>query len=168
MTDQALLAYLDHGANPMAGRLMTVEDVITFATAGNATLTLVSVKSGNRFTYKIRKPAESKGPVAFFVSLMNGPDNENNFSYLGHVYNNASGLRYQHGRKSKIGAESASALAFQWFWQHVVAQRQFPTTLEVWHEGTCCRCGRKLTVPESIERGIGPECIKKMQHLMAA
>jgi hypothetical protein len=30
--------------------------------------------------------------------------------------------------------------------------------LEVWHEGRCGRCGRALTVPESVERGIGPEC----------
>jgi hypothetical protein len=28
----------------------------------------------------------------------------------------------------------------------------------VWHEGRCGRCGRKLTVPESIESGFGPEC----------
>jgi hypothetical protein len=30
--------------------------------------------------------------------------------------------------------------------------------LEVWHEGRCGACGRRLTVPESIERGLGPEC----------
>lgn len=26
------------------------------------------------------------------------------------------------------------------------------------HAGTCCRCGRELTVPASIQTGIGPEC----------
>lgn len=30
--------------------------------------------------------------------------------------------------------------------------------VEVWHEGSCGRCGRKLTVPSSIETGLGPEC----------
>jgi hypothetical protein len=30
----------------------------------------------------------------------------------------------------------------------------------VWHEGSCARCGKKLTVPESIESGFGPECVK--------
>jgi len=30
------------------------------------------------------------------------------------------------------------------------------------HEGKCGRCGRKLTVPLSIETGIGPECASKM------
>lgn len=34
---------------------------------------------------------------------------------------------------------------------------------DVHHEGQCGRCGRKLTVPESIEHGIGPECAKAVQ-----
>jgi hypothetical protein len=34
--------------------------------------------------------------------------------------------------------------------------------VEFWHEGKCCRCGRKLTVPASIASGIGPECATKI------
>jgi len=30
----------------------------------------------------------------------------------------------------------------------------------VFHEGACGRCGRTLTVPESIASGFGPECIR--------
>lgn len=30
--------------------------------------------------------------------------------------------------------------------------------------GICCDCGRKLTDPVSIERGIGPVCVKKYSH----
>jgi predicted metal-dependent hydrolase len=33
----------------------------------------------------------------------------------------------------------------------------------VHHEGKCGRCGRLLTVPSSIESGIGPECSKIMR-----
>jgi hypothetical protein len=29
---------------------------------------------------------------------------------------------------------------------------------EVMHVGKCCKCRRLLTTPESIQRGIGPEC----------
>ena len=39
-----------------------------------------------------------------------------------------------------------------------------PKTVEVWHEGICGRCGRKLTVPESVERGLGPECAGLVGH----
>ena len=31
-------------------------------------------------------------------------------------------------------------------------------TVQVWHEGRCGKCGRKLTVPESLTSGLGPEC----------
>jgi hypothetical protein len=37
-----------------------------------------------------------------------------------------------------------------------------PPDAEVMHEGRCACCGRPLTVPESIERGIGPDCWEKM------
>jgi hypothetical protein len=44
-------------------------------------------------------------------------------------------------------------------WAHI---DDLPESLEIWHEGSCLRCGRKLTVPESIESGYGPECIKSV------
>jgi hypothetical protein len=95
---------------------------------------------------------------------VNGSDNEHVFAYLGHVYNDVAGYRYTHGRKSKIGADSASAKAFDWFWRVVVAQRRSVDQwqIDVWHESRCGRCGRKLTVPESIESGFGPECLTKV------
>jgi hypothetical protein len=36
--------------------------------------------------------------------------------------------------------------------------RALPAGVEVWHEGHCMRCGRALTVPESISTGLGPVC----------
>jgi hypothetical protein len=132
--------------------------VLEFVTAGNATFTLRSVQTGARFTYKMRKCEDN--PNLFFVALMNGPDNENNFNYLGVVRNR----QYAHGRKSRIGHDAASNIAFDWFWKHV-SRGHLPTTVECWHEGKCGRCGRKLTVPESIERGIGPECAQHVGRL---
>ena len=34
--------------------------------------------------------------------------------------------------------------------------------VEIWHEGKCGKCGRPLTVPSSIENGLGPSCLKKL------
>lgn len=42
--------------------------------------------------------------------------------------------------------------------EHAIAGGVIPPSLEVWHEGRCGRCGRALTVPESIASGIGPVC----------
>ena len=62
---------------------------------------------------------------------------------------------YSHGKKSSNAADAPSSKA----WQFPVAQLDgltFHEALEVWHEGKCCRCGRTLTVPESVKLGIGP------------
>jgi hypothetical protein len=126
-----------------------------FAMAGKAVFTLVSKRTGARFTFKVRKYEDK--PVAF-VSLLSGPDNTADYQYLGCI--SAEGLRYFHGKKSRIGTDAPSAKAFAWTWAHRADPEA--ASVEVHHEGRCCRCGRALTVPESIESGVGPECRQKM------
>jgi hypothetical protein len=129
-----------------------------FALSGNATLTLQSQKTGARFTYRIHAKEDKPGEKSiYFISLLNGPDNESDFAYLGHI--RPAELQYSHGRKSKISAEAPSARAFAYFWEGIRRGKIAPN-LEIWHEGRCGRCGRKLTTPESLSRGIGPECAK--------
>jgi len=48
--------------------------------------------------------------------------------------------------------------AFAWIWDQVRFGTDLPKVVEVWHEGACCRCGHKLSVPASIEIGYGPDC----------
>ena len=38
------------------------------------------------------------------------------------------------------------------------------TKVTLQHIGKCCKCGRKLTDPKSIELGIGPECAKAINY----
>jgi hypothetical protein len=40
----------------------------------------------------------------------------------------------------------------------VVAGQEIPPSLDIYVEDTCGKCGRALTDPISIERGLGPEC----------
>lgn len=138
-----------------ASQLATAADVRAFMFAGNAILTLVSKSTGNRFTFKIRQPEPSK---PWFVTVLSGSDNEASYSFLGSIFADGS---YRHGARSKIVHDAPSAQAFAWFHRQL-ARDAIPPTLEVWHEGRCGRCGRTLTVPESIARGIGPECATKM------
>lgn len=134
-------------------QLTTAEAVRTFALAGKARLTLVSEATGHRFTYRIKRSEDGK---VHFVSLLNGPDNETAYTYLGFIRDG----RYDHGKKSKIGADAHSNKAFAWVMGNILERDRVPEKVEVWHEGRCGRCGRALTVPESIESGIGPECRK--------
>jgi hypothetical protein len=148
----------------MRGMLHSAEDARTYVLAGKATITLVSRKTGTRFTYRITKTKqEGRGPVSHFVAVLTGANNEGDYQYLGNMRSSVAGVRFEHGRKSRISLQAPSFRAFEWFWAQI-NRGKLPDALEVWHEGSCCRCGRKLTVPESVERGIGPECATKM-HL---
>lgn len=138
------------------GLIRCPQDAMRFLTAGKATVTLVSKTTQTRFTYKINKSDDGQ---MLFVSTLTGADNVSSFTYLGHI--KPTQMIYWHGRKSKISADALSARAFDWAFRQL-AKRVMPETLEVWHEGKCGRCGRKLTVPESISSGFGPECASKI------
>lgn len=147
----------------MHGQLTDGTRARTFALAGNARLTLVSQKTGVRYTYRIRAKDVPKGEGAaapdatktlFFVALLNGADNTADYTFLGTIFN---GTDYRHGRKSSVSADAPSAKGFAWAW-HYLAKGELPPGCEVWHEGRCGRCGRALTVPSSIASGIGPVC----------
>lgn len=117
---------------------------------GKAKITLVSTKSGCRFTFRIRAKEVEENRTLYFVSVLTGPENTSDFSFLGTIFN---GERYAHGSRSKIAPDAPSAKAFSWLWSHLASE-----DVEVWHSGRCGRCNRELTTPESIERGIGPVC----------
>ena len=139
------------------GQLTSLEDIKNFVLAGNATITVRSGSTGSRFTFKVRTPKKAKSPI-WFVSLLTGSDNENNYEYFGQIRKNGS---FDHGRKSRITTDSTGAKAFSWFWNMIQADRSdVLEQAEIWHEGSCGRCGRKLTVPASVLSGFGPECIK--------
>jgi len=137
---------------------------LAYALGGNATFTLVSGATGARFTYKVRAHLNEDGEQSgrWFVSVLQGPDNTSHYGYLGTIFDKGRwGFKFYHGKKSKISRSAPSALAFAWAWERLAAS-YLPDNLEFFHSGNCCRCGRKLTVPESIETGIGPICAEKM------
>lgn len=133
------------------------ENIRRFATAGRAHFTLVSQRTGQRFTYrvKVKKDDEGNPTNFFFVSVLTGPQNTSDYTYLGCLSNG----RFINDRRMRIGADAPSRRAFAWFWSRLNAgtSPDLPEC-EVWHEGRCGRCHRMLTVPESIETGLGPIC----------
>lgn len=143
-----------------SGQITCWETLKKFMFAGNASITLVSKRTGKRYTYRIQTPKNKKEgdkPI-WFVSLLTGADNESSYSYFGNI---VSSHQYFFGRKAKVQQSNESVQAWEWFY-NLFEKGHMPTILEgceVWHEGRCGRCNRKLTVPESIQSGFGPECI---------
>lgn len=122
---------------------------MAYALAGKSTITVRGKTT--RFTYQIKKIANQE---KWFVGLLNGPDNNCDYMYigLGTMDKNAT-FTFRLTRNSRAGDDAQSVIAFKWLVRHWESP-----LMEIWHEGACGRCGRKLTVPESIESGLGPTC----------
>lgn len=146
------------------------EAVLNFILAGNSTFTIESEKTGKHLTYKVQAAEGSN--TRYFVKLMGGPDNENSFYYIGMIVEDTlkspvasaqanvvsrRGWKFILTRASRVTDETTSVKALRYV-LNALNRRQMPAMTKIWHDGKCGRCGRKLTVPASIERGIGPEC----------
>jgi hypothetical protein len=139
-------------------QLTDPSDIHNFVFGGKATFTLVSSITGNHLTFKVSKAKDGGTSGPFFVAAMTGPDNELSYSYLGHLWKNDRGFQLIPGKKTKVSKDAKVRLVFEWFLKRLKANAGMPDGGEFWHEGKCGKCGRKLTVPLSIERGLGPIC----------
>lgn len=137
-------------------------DALRFILAGNAFTTFVSQRTEKRFTYHVEANDKRLADTAptHFVKVLTAPDH---YEYLGCIFPAITGGPgvYRHGkRSSRIGETATSNVAFMWVFTKLT-EGKFHPELEVWHEGKCGRCKKRLTVPESIATGLGPECAKK-------
>lgn len=157
---------------------MTPQQVKDFVLAGNALFTVKSLKTGKHFTFKVRQVEVVDTlteklrlvlPPQWIVKVLTWTDNSNSTNYtpIGKI---AGPGREFITRLSPSPVSSAKA--FGWFWKLLKLEgSSMPSTTKtkLWqqctfhHAGRCGRCGRLLTVPESIESGIGPECAHKRE-----
>ena len=136
----------------MRGKIENPDLALNYVLGGKAKFTLVSPKTSARFTYKVNKAENGN---LYFVSLLTSPDNENGFSYIGVI---TSKKEFKQTAKSRVSNTAPGYVAFEFTLKKLV-EHKLP--VELWHEGKCGCCGRTLTVPESIETGIGPICANK-------
>src|SRR5580658_5026755 len=134
--------------------------------AGESIFTIEIPASANvdkpHYTFKVQKvEASDRWPEAFFTKLLTGCDNENSYTYVGKM-NPATGQTKTTGKSTKFEGTYPlrllnRTLARVWANENEAFEN---AGYHVHHEGKCGRCGRTLTVPESIETGYGPECSK--------
>jgi hypothetical protein len=144
----------------MTGRITDAGDALVYVLAGNAYFTLRSVTTGVRYTFRVSmaEPTEQNNwKKLWFVALLAGPENTEDYVYMGVVRDNVFRLT----AKSKYNENTTPVKAFRWFFEKLV-QGTISEQVEFWHSGRCGRCGRALTVPESVAAGLGPECRGKM------
>ena len=137
----------------------------SFLTAGHAIFTVAN-PTGERYTFKVTRKDPEAGsqytqPI-FFAALLTGPDNTRDYTYMG-IFKPVSLRRdcmLKLTAKSKYTQDSKPVKVFCWVTEQINLRKPLPDGYTLHHEGRCARCGRTLTVPESIESGFGPECIK--------
>jgi hypothetical protein len=130
--------------NTPQAQLTEHEAIKAYLAGGKATFTLVSRKTGARFTYRARK-----GDHTTFYELLIGPDNTESYLYIGHAATS-------HLAPSN-SVPSPSKAALTWFLRRLHQDGDL-SDIEFWHSGRCSKCGRLLTDPESIRAGMGPKC----------
>jgi hypothetical protein len=145
---------------------LTGWDIWHFIFAGTAIFTILNTLTGRHFTYKVEKSDDDSGysPV-FFVRVLTGQDNEHDYSYAGIIPVGGIAdkrVRFRTTKNSRIGEDAQSVKALQWFLARAAINDLGP--VEVYHEGRCGRCGRKLTTVESVTRGLGPVCSESLGY----
>lgn len=145
-----------------------------FFTAGKCTFTVkVPADFAGRnegcnlhYTYKIiqSEPSQKYPKPAHFVKLLSGPDNTTDYKYLGILDPERGTVRVT--ERSCAGEKAWSVRIVRRVLDQIFNGEGMPAIIkagwDVHHEGQCGRCGRPLTVPESIEVGIGPDCAEQM------
>lgn len=143
---------------------------LDFIRAGKAIFTIelspefaATHKIPPHYTFKVsHQPAENGYRECWFVSLLTGPENTSDYTYVGLLADDNT-LRLT--QKSKFRPDSMPVRILSRILANLVADTADRITsagFNLHHEGRCGRCGRLLTVPSSIESGIGPECAKRI------
>lgn len=129
-----------------------------FLRAGRAVFT-VENPEGEHYTYRLTRSADepdAKRPACWFASLLTGPDNERDYTYIGLYCPDRADVRLT--SKSRLADDSRAVRVLRWAVQIVHGLRPLPAGYQIRHEGRCGRCARVLTTPDSLTSGLGPEC----------
>jgi len=133
-------------------QLRTAVQAVKYMLGGRAFVTIISNKTNKHFSYKITVAPNNAQRHFVWVHTSHG------YRFVGTLDKN--GRKFFRSKKS-IPREWLMYKAFLWAWRHVNSG-YMPRSLCIYHENTCCRCGRKLIDPKSIRAGIGPECAKRV------
>jgi hypothetical protein len=141
--------------------LLGSERIKNYVLGGNGVVTLTSDVSGEHHTYSFQSPHDNSysdkkfdADVIFIRTLVN----DGEWVYVG-MY---KGGRFKLTAKSNFKVDSPIVKGVAYIFKMIINPDYADERMHLLHEGICCRCGRPLTNPESIELGIGPVCMDKM------
>jgi hypothetical protein len=136
---------------------MTNLEIAEFMSAGNAEFVIEDTNCSLYREYKVTKHKYfEEGTRRWNVLLLcRDSSGDAGYAYLGFI---EKGMFHHHTLYSVYDEESDEFTFFDSCFLRVGRGRDLPENIEFYHLGRCGRCGRKLTDPESINRGLGPKC----------
>lgn len=126
------------------GLIRGYDNKLNFLLGGRARFVLKSLKTEKSFSYSIKK---IKNYYAVYSK-------QKHSGYLGALTFIKGKLRF---RPNPMVHAIPAAMAFAWYVENINS-----LDCELYHQGACSMCGRALSDPESIEKGIGPVCAEKL------
>jgi hypothetical protein len=124
----------------------------------NGTFTLVNKATDTHITLRIHtvKSGDLKGKR--IISKMNGRDNTRDYQGIAFLNKQDTYSLWARHRTDKNASTISILLAM------IIKGKEsrFSDRVEIKESRKCLRCNRKLTNPQSVEDGIGPECIQKI------
>lgn len=134
---------------------MSYETLKEYLFLGRSIVTIKSLSSGKHFTYKVKAAKDSD--TVFFVSVLTG---ESDYAFVG-TLRRGDTLTFASSPKSRFTQKDTVFQAFSFVITQMQINQRIHPAVEVRHEGTCGVCSRRLTHPESLVSGIGPDCAGK-------
>lgn len=140
----------------------------TFMFQGKALFTLQNTEKDTHITFRVqtlkRKRHQPEETRYFDVYVKALNDKYQGNRYIGRIDRRTKSFKpYNYIEKDHVGIQTIDWLIRQWrnleAWTTPEVEGQEPK-LKIFHLGFCCKCGLPLTVPESIQNGIGPQCMK--------
>lgn len=144
---------------PKIRKNITPAQFRNFIFAGHSIFTLENSETGNYITFRIRQIKKNNQlvPNQFAIQCKSLNDGDYGYQFLGFLNLDRKYFkRWGNANPSYIGYKT-----LYWLLNNLENLEKF-TKLKIYHEGVCCKCGRTLTVPESIDNGIGPECMERI------
>lgn len=145
---------------------MTTETTatLTINRIPNGTWTMVNKVTGEHRTFKIStKPEDSKfAPGERVVALLSGPDNESSYTGFGFVRKTDDGIYVWKTKQGIYGQPSPFDHYARMLTGMFLGDERWTSRYTIEGAKCCLMCNRKLTHPESLETGYGPECATKL------
>lgn len=139
--------------------LLSNDKALPFLLAGKCEFTMVSGKTGISFSYKLSKK-ESKLETTDYIYFLNIMENKQS-KYAGIIFFDAKDNKFvfRKGKKGQLDNSDVKIKSILYVLNNLFNEN-YGLNVKIYHIGRCGRCGKKLTTPESILTGLGPECSK--------